>query len=221
MPQKRRSEMTPEQLEKIRARDRVKQKHKLDKQKEAKVGGVTKQEKALHNIAKNEKVPILPAGFCNTLNLAFRHCGGIEAMIDLCTYCADECEEAGRIVIMYRETIVDDRDKLIPEELCKKADIAPARLLGVLAKAAFQRNIDLSKMLMAMHSPAVINATAEYALAENGHQDRRMLLQAAGVVPAGGKGGVNVNVNNVNAQMGGDDSGLPSFAEDCILITRE
>lgn len=193
---------------------------RAERKKEA---AVTPEAKALHNIAKNEKVPILPAGFCNTLNLAFRHCGGIEAMIDLCAYCASECEEAGRIVIMWRETIVDDRQNLIPEELCRKADISPARLLGVLAKAAFQRNIDMSKMLMAMHSPAVLNATAKFALKTDGHQDRKMILQAAGVVPMGGSKGVAVNINNANVQANEqtDYGGLPDFAEEAILITSD
>ena len=130
---------TPEQKA---ARQKTRDALRAEKKKEAKV---TPQDKALNNLAENEKVPLLPLGFCNTLNLAFRHCGGIEAMIDLCAYCADECEEAGRVVIMYREVSPDDRKDLIPEDLCRKADISPARLLGVLAKAAFQRNIDMSR----------------------------------------------------------------------------
>jgi hypothetical protein len=209
--------LTPEQKsQRQRDRDAL----RAAKKKEAKV---TPQAKALNNLAENEKVPILPAGFCNTLNLAFRHCGGIEAMIDLCMYCADECEEAGRIVIMWRETVLDDRDKLIPEELCRKADISPARLLGVLAKAAFQRNIDLSKMLMAMHSPAMIGAAAKFGDRKDGHQDRKMLLQAAGVVPMGGSKGVAVTVNNANVQ-GAEDveyGGLPDFSEEVILISKD
>jgi len=172
---------------------------------------------------KLARLPLLPDGFCNTLNLAFRHCGGIEAMVDLCEYCADECEEAGRIVIMYRETVLDDRKDLVPEDLCRKADISPARLLGVLAKAAFQRNVDLSKMLMAMHSPAMIGAAAKFGAKTDGHQDRKMLLQAAGVVPMGGSKGVAVNINNANVQANEDveHGGLPDFAEDAILITSE
>ncbi len=116
---------TPEQKA---ARQKTRDALRAAKKKEAKV---TPQDKALNNLAENEKVPLLPLGFCNTLNLAFRHCGGIEAMIDLCAYCADECEEAGRVVIMYREVSPDDRKDLIPEDLCRKADISPARLLGV------------------------------------------------------------------------------------------
>jgi hypothetical protein len=212
-----RPKTTPEQKA---ARQKTRDALRAAKKKEAKV---TPQDKALNNLAENEKVPLLPLGFCNTLNLAFRHCGGIEAMIDLCAYCADECEEAGRVVIMYRETVMDDRKDLIPEDLCRKADISPARLLGVLAKAAFQRNIDLSKMLMAMHSPALIGAASTYGQEKEGHQDRKMLLQAAGVVPMGGSKGIAVTVNNANVQ-GAEDieyGGLPDFAEDAILITSE
>jgi hypothetical protein len=214
MPQPK---LTPKQKA---AREKTRNALRAEKKKAAKV---TPQANALNNLAENEKVPLLPLGFCNTLNLAFRHCGGIEAMIDLCAYCADECEEAGRVVIMYRETVMDDRKDLIPEDLCRKADISPARLLGVLAKAAFQRNIDLSKMLMAMHSPALIGAASTYGQEKEGHQDRKMLLQAAGVVPMGGSKGIAVTVNNANVQ-GAEDieyGGLPDFAEDAILITSE
>ena len=208
---------TPEQKA---ARQKTRDALRAAKKKEAKV---TPQDKALNNLAENEKVPLLPLGFCNTLNLAFRHCGGIEAMIDLCAYCADECEEAGRVVILYREVTPDDRKDLIPEDLCRKADISPARLLGVMAKAAFQRNLDMSRMLMAMHSPAQIAASAKFGARRDGHQDRKMLLQAAGVVPMGGSKGVAVNINNANVQ-GAEDveyGGLPDFSEDCILISKE
>lgn len=203
-------------------KDYKRQWHALNVEKK-KAAAVSQQTKALNNLAGNEKVPILPAGFSNTLNLAFRHCGGMEAMMDLCAYCADECEEAGRIYLMYRETVLDDRDKLIPEELCRKADISPARLLGVLAKAAFQRNVDLSKMMMALESPTLIAAAAKFGAAEGGHQDRKMLLQAAGIVPMGGSKGVAVTVNNANVQ-GAEEveyGGLPNFASDAILITSE
>jgi hypothetical protein len=144
-------------------------------------------------------------------------------MIDLCEYCADECEEAGRIVIMYRETVLDDRKDLIPEDLCRKADISPARLVGVLAKAAYQRNVDLSRMLMAMHSPALIGAAAKFGERKDGHQDRKMLLQAAGVVPMGGSKGVAVNINNANVQ-GAEDvdyGGLPDFSSEIILLSKD
>lgn len=205
---------TAEQKARYALRDRI----NAEKKKEA---AVTPQQKAIHNLAKNEKVPVLPAGFCNTLNLAFRHVGGIEAMIDLCLYCAGESEEASRMVLLWRETIVDDRPKLIPEEMCRICDIQPAKLLGILASQAFQRNIDMSKMIMALHTPAVIQATAEFAQKSEGHQDRKMLLQAAGVVPTGGKGGIAINVNNVNQQNNSDDSGMPDFAADCILLTSD
>lgn len=214
MPQPK---LTPEQKA---AREKTRNALRAEKKKAAKIAPQTT---ALNNLAENEKVPLLPLGFCNTLNLAFRHCGGIEAMIDLCAYCADECEEAGRVVIMYRETVMDDRKDLIPEDLCRKADISPARLLGVLAKAAFQKNIDLSKMLMALQSPAMIEAAARFGARKDGHQDRKMLLQAAGVVPMGGSKGIAVTVNNANVQ-GAEDveyGGLPDFAEDAILITSE
>ena len=208
---------TPEQKA---ARQKTRDALRAAKKKEAKV---TPQDKALNNLAENEKVPLLPLGFCNTLNLAFRHCGGIEAMIDLCAYCADECEEAGRVVIMYREVSPDDRKDLIPEDLCRKADISPARLLGVMAKAAFQRNIDMSRMLMAMHSPAMIGAAEKFGARKDGHQDRKMLLQAAGVVPMGGSKGVAVNINNANVQSAEDVEygGLPDFSEEVILISKD
>ena len=209
--------LTPEQKA---AREKTRNALRAEKKKAAKVAPQTQ---ALNNLAENEKVPLLPLGFCNTLNLAFRHCGGIEAMIDLCAYCADECEEAGRVVILYRETVMDDRKDLIPEDLCRKADISPARLLGVLAKAAFQRNIDLSKMLMAMHSPALIGAASTYGQEKEGHQDRKMLLQAAGVVPMGGSKGIAVTVNNANVQSNEEVGygGLPDFSEEVILISKD
>ena len=51
----------------------------------------------------------------------------------------------------------------------------------------------VARQKMAMELEGVIEATVEYAKMPEGHQDRKMLLQAQGVVPTGG--GVNVNVN--------------------------
>ena len=187
----------------------------------AKLTKEQKQKKALGNLARNEKVPVMPPTLGNTLSMAFRDCGGIEAMMDLCLYCCDESDEAARMYYIWKETTLDDRTKLIPEQMCKAADISPAKLLGTLAAAAFQRNIDLSKLMMSINGPKVIAATEKYALKVNGHQDRKMLLQAAGVVPTGGKG-MAININNANVQANSDESsGMPDFAEEAILITSE
>lgn len=47
---------------------------------------------------------------------------------------------------------------------------------------------------LAIETDGVVEAAVAYAKMPDGHQDRKMLLQATGIVPSGG-GGVNVSVN--------------------------
>lgn len=181
-----------------------------------------KKSKAIRGLAKNEKVPVLPPKMGNTLSLAFRDSGGIEAMVDLCLYCSGIDERCARIAYIWQNTIIDDRSKVIPEELCRQADIQPAELLGVLAGAAFQRNIDVSKLMLALNHSAVLGKTIEFAQQADGHQDRKILHQASGLLPVGGKG-VNIAIqNNLNKEKEEErDGGMPDFASDCILVTSD
>lgn len=125
--------------------------------------------------------------------------------------------------------IVAEWDKLTPtrrgktrlEVLCDSFGLSPGEFLGAVVKAAFEHNTDISKLILAVNTPRIVQKSVQQALKQKGFKDREMLMQAAGIAPKGG--GIHVTAQAVAAsksQAGSQERGLPPFEQDAVLISE-
>lgn len=111
------------------------------------------------------------------------------------------------------------------EVLCEGREIPPADFLGEVVKAAFEHNIDLGKLILAINTPRIVQRSVKEALTQKGFKDRQMLMEASGIAPKGG-GGIHVHAEaRAGAQAAvvvvpKSTPGLPSMEDDAILTTE-
>lgn len=115
-------------------------------------------------------------------------------------------EEVVKFFKAYDELSPTDRARLPIEAFCKAANIDPRRLLELITTATFEHSNNSANLIAAVRHPVVVAAAHDYALSPDGHQDRKMLLQRTGFVPApknqtvifGAGSTVNQNSNNTS-----------------------
>lgn len=118
-----------------------------------------------------------------------------------------------------------DRKKLGTrlEVLCEGHGIEWPDFLGEIVAAAARHNTDVSKLILAVSVPRIVQRMVKEASTRTGFKDRQMALQAARVVPAGG-GGVHVNTQVAASAKSAavataapeQTRGLPAFEQDVI-----
>lgn len=110
---------------------------------------------------------------------------------------------------IYRPTVAEKRlleVLLNPEnlgksvtELCNLAEVSRNKYYDAMKKEEFVREVsETSQKLVMAKIGDVVNATYKYALAERGHQDRKMLLTMAGIHVERTEATVNSNVKQIN-----------------------
>lgn len=107
------------------------------------------------------------------------------------------------------------------DDLCIAVDVPPVDLLKEVAGIAFSMNVDISNLIAAIHQPRVVDRTIKAAMRADGVDDRRMLHQHSGFLPAPRGAQINVSTT-VSAQAAaaakntvqGEESGLPDFEND-------
>jgi len=163
---------------------------------------------------------ILP--FEATLAYVFKGAGGKETCINAARLVIDQDERIKRFVYAYDSATGVDKEKIILEDLCSAADITPDELLGLIIPALWKRNVDISKLIAAVHHPEIVEATIQAAKGPFGMPDRKMLHDHMGFLPLSKGQTINIDASRKTLVAGGkvmiqDEAiGLPSFEQDAI-----
>lgn len=145
--------------------------------------------------------------------------GGRAALIELARLSGHEGVRA--VVSEWDGLGVNRRAHTRLEALCEACEIVPAEFLGHVVEAAFAHNTDVSKLLLAVSAPRIVQKSVKHALTNAGFRDRQMLLEAAHIVPKGG--GMTVQAfaaakANSTAVAAAPPAGLPRFEDDARMI---
>ena len=93
-----------------------------------------------------------------------------------------ENEEVRQLVALWDSLPKREQNRCRLERLCEAVGLDPATFLGDVAATAFARGIDVSKLLVAISQPIVFQKIAKRALEPDGHRERKMFLEAVGVL---------------------------------------
>jgi len=156
------------------------------------------------------------------LAYAFKGAGGKESCIEAARLIQDQDERIKRFVYAYDSASETDKAALVLEDLCSAADIPADELLGLIIPALWKRNVDISKLIAAVHHPEIVEATIQAAKSPFGMPDRKMLHDHMGFLPLPKGQTINIDASRKTLVAGGkvmiEDGapGLPSFEQDAI-----
>ena len=99
-------------------------------------------------------------------------------------------EKVRQLVALWDSLPKREQNRCRLERLCEAVGLDPATFLGDVAATAFARGIDVTKMTVAISQPLVFEKIAKKALEPDGHRERKMFLEAVGVLGSrtGGSG---------------------------------
>lgn len=169
---------------------------------------------------KGISAPILP--FQATLAYVFKGAGGKTTCVEAARLVVEQDERIKRFVHAYDTISETDKEKIILEDLCQAADISPDELLGLIIPALWKRNVDISKLIAAVHHPEIVEATIQAAKSPFGMPDRKMLHDHMGFLPLPKGQTINIDASRKTLVAGGkvmiEDGapGLPTFEQDAI-----
>ena len=114
--------------------------------------------------------------------------GGRGPFMELARFC--ENEKIRELVALRDSLSEKERDRCPLEPLCEMVGLEPAKMLGDVVATAWARGIDVTKLVTAIGQPLVLEKIVQKALEPGGHRERRMFLEAAGIIGsrAGGSG---------------------------------
>ncbi len=168
------------------------------------------------NEAQNPLPEALP--FESTLAFVFRGAGGKTTAIEAARLQENTDSRFRKLVYAYDSLVERDKIAVRLEDLCGAAEILPDEFLGLTIPALWRRNVDIGKLIAAVHHPRIVEKTAQLAQSPFGGADRKMMLDHAGFLPQKGPL-VSIDQRRLNIGSGGgvqDTSlpALPSFEED-------
>jgi hypothetical protein len=131
----------------------------------------------------------LPGGWTTAITI-LRH-----VVVD---YKNSECEEA-KILNVWEEVVSIRGKDATCEEIAEAAGMSPSHMFGLIAEAAHLQGFNVAKLVKAMAIGEIMERGVREALKPSGFQDRKAILQSAGLYPA--PPGTNISVE-ANAQAG-------------------
>ncbi len=191
----------------------------------------SKREEALKRLGvDNEEIK----GFPNISERVIQGCGSIEAA--LMALRGDDSEDAQAVIQKYDSVSDSDRKRLRFDDFVVASGLSPRRLFEVLTGALMQQSADISKMMVSVSQPKVIEATifaatdrkpiynpvtGELMTYTNGDVKAQELFhKATGFLPTPKGSNTTINLQQLNqtAQLpagadDGDDEELPSMDE--------
>ena len=93
-----------------------------------------------------------------------------------------ENEKVRQLVALWDSLPKREQNRCQLERLCEAVGLDPATFLGDVAATAFARGIDTSKLIVAISQPLAFEKIAKRALEPDGHRERKMFLEAVGVL---------------------------------------
>lgn len=128
-------------------------------------------------------------------------------LIDLLRQCPNQ--EIRNVVTLWDRTPPSKRRNLLIENLCERANVDCRWLVEKAAGMLFDLGADLTKMIVALAQPEVVQKTIECAMGEDGYKDRKLFLQGSGFIPAP----VSQFGLMVNNQLPGGGAPVPQQAQ--------
>jgi hypothetical protein len=108
---------------------------------------------------------------------------GQEDLLEFVRLASNRDDSLVELVARRDEMSASDRRYNSLDDLVEAVGLRPGDVLASAAKAAYDYNSDVSKVLAAVIQPLVVEATIKSALSPGGVADRRMLHQHSGFVP--------------------------------------
>ena len=115
-----------------------------------------------------------------TLDRIAQVAGGRSHFVEIARH--SENEKVRQLVGLWDSMAKREQNRCQLERLCEAVGLDPATFLGDVAATAFARGIDVSKLLVAISQPIVFQKIAKRALEPDGHRERKMFLEAVGVL---------------------------------------
>lgn len=108
------------------------------------------------------------------------------------------------------------------EEMCVELGVSPHKLLGVVVEILSEQKSFETRIISYLAMPQVMKRNAKQALTAKGVEDRKMFLQANGILPTSHGSTINVTSTAQAAMLtsNGDPSGLPSFEEHTVNFSE-
>jgi hypothetical protein len=146
-------------------------------------------------------------------------------------------EDARRYLRIWQSLPCKERVAHVPEQLCELATVASADLVAWVTKHVWVENQASTSMVLSFNRARVLDATAQFAMAdpENGRH-AELFLKAAGALPTGGGRGAAppISIYNMPVASSGsvalagaksdsspvDASGLRSMDNDIVELSR-
>ena len=147
-------------------------------------------------------------------------------------------EDARRYLRIWQSLPYKERVSHVPEQLCDLATVSAADLVAWVTKHVWVENQASTSMVLSFNRARVLDATAQFAMAdpENGRH-AELFLKAAGALPTGGGGrgaGPPISIYNMPVASSGsvalagaksdsspvDASGLRSMDNDIVELSR-
>jgi len=147
-------------------------------------------------------------------------------------------EDARRYLRIWQSLPYKERIAHVPEQLCELATVAASDLVAWVTKHVWVENQASTSMVLSFNRARVLDATAQFAMAdpENGRH-AELFLKAAGALPTGGGGrgaGPPISIYNMPVASSGsvalagaksdsspvDASGLRSMDNDIVELSR-
>lgn len=118
--------------------------------------------------------------FALTLDRITPLAGGRRHFLQIARYSKNE--KVRQIVALWDSLPKREQNRCRLERLCAAVGLDPATFLGDVAATAFTRGIDVTNIIVAVSQPVVLSQIAEKALEPDGHRERKMFLEAVGVL---------------------------------------
>lgn len=147
-------------------------------------------------------------------------------------------EDARRYLRIWQSLPYKERIAHVPEQLCELATVAASDLVAWVTKHVWVENQASTSMVLSFNRARVLDATAQFAMAdpENGRH-AELFLKAAGALPTGGARGAAgppISIYNMPVASSGsvalagaksdsspvDASGLRSMDNDIVELSR-
>lgn len=146
-------------------------------------------------------------------------------------------EDARRYLRIWQSLPYKERVSHVPEQLCELATVSSADLVAWVTKHVWVENQASTSMVLSFNRARVLDATAQFAMAdpENGRH-AELFLKAAGALPSGGgaRGAAPISIYNMPVASSGsvalagaksdstpvDASGLRSMDGDIVELSR-
>ena len=109
-----------------------------------------------------------------------RQAGGRRTFLELGALSDDE--QVRQVAVVWNSLSARDKRTCSLEELCNAVGIEPSRLFGSVAVTAVRHNMDMTKLILALNAPHLMQELVERALQPDGDRERELYFKMWGEI---------------------------------------